>query len=102
MGPGPQPGLYRATDAKLDRDVALKVLPQSFDPERLARFEREARVLAQLNHPNIAAIYGFEQVEGVPVPAAHRDLKPADIKITPQEICWRRRSRFTNNGWARL
>jgi Tol biopolymer transport system component len=54
--------VYRARDAKLNRDVALKVLPEVFavDPDRLARFKREAQVLALLNHPNIAAIYGFE------------------------------------------
>jgi serine/threonine-protein kinase len=54
--------VYRARDTKLDRDVALKVLPALFtsDPERLARFEREAKVLASLNHTNIAQIYGFE------------------------------------------
>jgi serine/threonine-protein kinase len=54
--------VYRARDTKLNRDVALKVLPAEFvlDPERLARFRREAQVLASLNHPNIAAIYGFE------------------------------------------
>jgi serine/threonine-protein kinase len=54
--------VYRARDTKLNRDVALKILPESFtaDPDRLARFRREAQVLASLNHPNIAAIYGFE------------------------------------------
>jgi len=54
--------VYRAHDAKLNRDVALKVLPEAFasDPERLARFKREAQVLASLNHPAVAAIYGFE------------------------------------------
>ena len=54
--------VYRARDTKLDRDVALKVLPAAFvrDPERLARFQREAEVLASLNHPNIAQIYGLE------------------------------------------
>jgi eukaryotic-like serine/threonine-protein kinase len=63
LGAGGMGEVYRAHDAKLDRDVALKVLPEAFtlDPDRLARFEREARVLASLNHPNIAAIYGFEE-----------------------------------------
>ncbi len=55
--------LYCARDTKLGRDVALKILPAVFarDPERLARFRREARLLASLNHPNIAAIYGMEE-----------------------------------------
>ena len=59
--------VYRARDTKLDRDVALKVLPQAFtdDPDRLARFEREAQVLASLNHPNIAAIHGLEESDAV-------------------------------------
>ncbi len=54
--------VYRATDTKLNRDVALKVLPEAFaaDRERMARFSREAQVLASLNHPNIASIYGLE------------------------------------------
>ena len=58
--------VYRARDTKLDRDVALKVLPQAFtdDPDRLARFEREAKVLASLNHPNIGHIYGLEEADG--------------------------------------
>ena len=54
--------VYRASDTKLGRDVALKLLPEAFadDPDRLARFEREAKLLASLNHPGIAQIYGFE------------------------------------------
>ncbi len=54
--------VYRARDARLGRDVALKVLPEAFaqDAERMARFEREAQVQASLNHPSFAAIYGFE------------------------------------------
>src|SRR5215468_10667969 len=54
--------VYRAHDTKLNRDVAIKILPPAFanDPDRLARFKREAQVLASLNHPNVAAIYGFE------------------------------------------
>src|SRR5216110_3330272 len=113
--------VYRATDTKLGRDVAIKVLPESFanDPDRLARFTREAQVLASLNHPNIAAIYGVEDralvmelVEGehlegpLPIDTAlnyarqiaealeyahergviHRDMKPANVKVTPQGI----------------
>ena len=58
--------VYQAHDTKLGRNVALKVLPAAFvhDPDRLARFQREARMLAALNHPNIATIYGLEQSEG--------------------------------------
>ena len=59
--------VYRAQDTRLKRDVALKILPDSFaaDPDRLARFEREAQVLASLNHPNIAHIHGLEESGGV-------------------------------------
>ena len=66
LGEGGMGEVYRARDTKLDRDVALKVLPQAFtdDPDRLARFEREAKVLASLNHPNIGHIYGLEEAEG--------------------------------------
>jgi Tol biopolymer transport system component/predicted Ser/Thr protein kinase len=62
IGAGGMGEVYRAKDTKLDRDVAIKVLPAALaqDPERLARFEREAKVLASLNHPNIAQIYGVE------------------------------------------
>ena len=63
IGAGGMGEVYKARDAKLDRDVALKILPDAFvnDPERLARFQREAKVLASLNHPNIAAIHGLEE-----------------------------------------
>ena len=59
--------VYRARDTKLGRDVALKTLPQrlALDSDRLARFEREAQVLAALNHPNIAQIHGLEESDGV-------------------------------------
>src|SRR5690242_7861135 len=63
LGQGGMGAVYRATDTKLNRDVAIKILPPAFaaDPDRLARFAREAQVLASLNHPNIADIYGIEQ-----------------------------------------
>ena len=63
IGEGGMGQVYQATDTKLNRQVALKILPEAFaaDPDRLARFQREAQVLASLNHPNIAAIYGLEE-----------------------------------------
>jgi hypothetical protein len=67
LGAGGMGEVYRAHDSKLRRDVAIKVLPQSLsaDPDRLARLTREARMLAALNHPNIAAIYGLDDSSGV-------------------------------------
>ena len=67
LGAGGMGEVYRGRDARLDRDVALKVLPENYasDPERLARFEREAKLLASLNHPYIASIHGFEESDGV-------------------------------------
>src|SRR6185436_13185277 len=67
LGVGGMGEVYRATDTNLKRSVAIKVLPQALatDPERLARFQREAEVLAALNHPNIAGIYGLERANGV-------------------------------------
>ncbi|HUE84489.1 MAG TPA: serine/threonine-protein kinase, partial [Vicinamibacterales bacterium] len=67
IGEGGMGQVYRARDTKLHRDVAIKVLPDllASDPERLARFQREARVLASLNHPNIAHIHGLEESRDV-------------------------------------
>ena len=67
LGSGGMGDVYRARDTKLKRDVAIKVLPEAYasNRERMARFEREAQVLASLNHPNIASIYGLEKSEGV-------------------------------------
>src|ERR1044072_4894352 len=66
LGTGGMGEVYQATDSKLGRSVAIKLLPEAFthDAERSARFEREARVLASLNHPSIAAIHGIEESAG--------------------------------------
>src|SRR5216110_450142 len=67
LGAGGMGEVYRARDTKLGRDVALKILPEEFatDPDRLARFQREAQVLASLHHPNIAIIHGLEESNGI-------------------------------------
>ena len=67
IGAGGMGEVYRARDSKLNRDIAIKVLPAVFanDSDRMARFEREAQVLASLNHPHIAAIYGLEESDGM-------------------------------------
>ena len=130
LGSGGMGEVYRARDTRLERDVALKILPDAFtgDAERLARFEREARILAALNHRPIAAIHGLEESGGVralilelvdgetladriasgPIPVreavmiarqiaealdaahekgiVHRDVKPGNVKITPDGV----------------
>jgi serine/threonine protein kinase len=67
LGAGGMGEVYRARDVRLGRDVAIKILPTAFtsDPDSVARFEREARALAALNHPNIATIHGLEDTGGV-------------------------------------
>src|SRR4051812_42569343 len=79
LGSGGMGEVYRGRDTKLNRDVAIKVLSASFatDPDRLARFDREAQVLASLNHPCIAQIYGFEELQqdgGAAMPALVLEL----------------------------
>src|SRR3990172_4677786 len=83
IGAGGMGEVYRAKDTKLDREVAIKVLPAdlSQDPERLARFEREAKLLASLNHPNIAHVYGFESAtldDGAAVHFLAMELVPGE------------------------
>ena len=95
LGAGGMAEVYRARDIKLGRDVALKLLPELFaaDPQRLARFQREAQVLASLNHPHIAQIYGLEDsgnlralvmelVEGETL-AARFAQGEADLRVRP-------------------
>ena len=67
LGAGGMGEVYRARDTKLNRDVAIKILPKAFttNPERVVRFDREAQILASLNHPHIAQIYGLERQEGL-------------------------------------
>ena len=89
IGAGGMGEVYRASDTKLHRDLALKVLPESFahDPERLARFQREARVLASLNHPNIAAIYSLEESAGrflINAPQGETDTRPITVVLNWQ------------------
>jgi Tol biopolymer transport system component len=102
IGAGGMGEVYRARDTKLNRDVALKILPEAFasDPDRLARFTREAQTLASLNHPNIAAIYGIEEsqdvralvmelVEGedLSAPIARGAIPLADALPIARQIC---------------
>ena len=92
LGEGGMGEVYRATDSRLKREVAIKVLPAAFteDKERLARFEREAQLLAQLHHPNIASIYGLEESGGtralvmelVPGPTLAERLEQGPLSLT--------------------
>jgi serine/threonine-protein kinase len=87
IGEGGMGEVWRATDTKLNRDVAIKILPEAFaeDADRMARFTREAQVLAALNHPNIAAIYGVEDralvMELVPGPTLAERIAQGPIPL---------------------
>jgi hypothetical protein len=91
LGAGGMGEVYRARDTRLNREVALKVLPEAFatDAERMARFEREARVLASLNHPGIASIYGLEE---------SGDKSPHSIRALVMELLKARRSPIASGG----
>jgi hypothetical protein len=95
LGAGAMGEVYRARDTKLNRDVALKVLPELFarDPDRLARFTREAQLLATLNHPNIAAIYGLEKTPDF----TRSSLASAAQKAPPQASCLKRGAHMPRN-----
>ncbi len=88
LGQGGMGEVYRATDTKLGRDVALKVLPEAFaqDTERMQRFQREAQVLASLNHPNIAAIYGFESQTAGGREAGRSEDRPLQTHALAMEL----------------
>ena len=94
LGAGAMGEVYRARDTKLNRDVALKVLPERFavDPDRLARFTREAQLLAILDHPNIAAIYGLEESNGAQALVLERSTGRRSQTESPSARCrWQRR-----------
>ena len=88
LGKGGMGEVWRARDSKLGREVAIKTLPEEFakDEERLARFEREAKLLASLNHPNIAAIYGLEEDNGT------RFLVLGTVRRHARGSAWQRRN----------
>jgi serine/threonine protein kinase len=96
LGAGGMGEVFRARDIKLKRDVALKILPDAFanDPDRLARFQREAQVLASLNHPHIAIIHGLE--ESKPSNASGQ----AVIRALVMELVGRGRSRAADRAGA--
>src|SRR4051812_35078490 len=98
LGQGGMGEVWRATDTKLGRDVAIKVLPDAVakDPERLARFIREAQLLASLNHPNIGSIYGVEDgalilelVEGPRSPSGSPSLRCLSTRRSGLRARWR-------------
>ena len=102
LGAGGMGVVYRATDTKLGRDVALKVLPPVFanDSQRMARFKREAHVLASLNHPNIASIYGLEESDGIHCLVL--ELLGGLDAGKPVFTCNRRRAKKLIPAWAAM
>ena len=110
LGAGGMGEVYRARDTRLKRDVAVKVLPPAFahDPDRLVRFQREAEVLATLNHPNIAAVYGFEEtpaasgivLELVEGPTLRDRIARGPIPVD-ETLALARRSKSWTSVWPR-
>ena len=98
LGAGGMDEVYRATDTNLGREVAIKVLPPEVvqDADRLARFRREAHLLASLNHPNIAAIYGLEEADGTPFLALEL-VEGEDLKERSEE---RRVGKECRSRWS--
>ncbi len=90
LGAGGMGEVYRATDTRLGRTVALKVLPEEFleGEERRARFEREAKTLASLNHPNVATIHSFEEIPGSP-PSSPRRVTSSRWSCSKARACAR-------------
>ena len=88
LGAGGMGEVYRARDTTLGRDVALKLLPAALadDPERVARFQREAQLLASLNHPHIGAIYGLEQSPSAPLSRPRARSKAARWRIASRAV----------------
>jgi len=105
LGTGGMGEVYRARDAKLDRDIAIKILPEAFahDADRLARFQREAKTLASLNHPNIAAIYGLEESGDMTALVMELVEGPTLDELIAGQGAYeaeRQRSRSTARGWG--
>ncbi len=98
LGAGGMGEVYRARDLKLGREVAIKVLPEEFarDPTRIARFEREARMLAAVNHPTIAAIYGAEE-DG---PTRYIVMELVEGDTLAERLTRARSPSRTPSGWA--
>ncbi len=95
--------VYRARDPRLDREVAIKVLPASFssDPDRLRRFEQEAKAAGALNHPNIIAVYDFGSHDGAPYVVSELLEGKRFARLSPAESSCRDRPLSTRSRWRK-